>query len=188
MSVTIWLITHSNTDASEAGLAAGLIDTPLSEHGRRQALEVRERYGPGTPIPVDAVVTAALRRARDTAAIAFEGVPLIITADARLNECDYGSLSGRPRAEIDDARSAHLDVPWPSGESYQDTVVRHRAAFEAIEQERPGDTVLVVGHYATWMALERLANRRTLVDVAAEERGWQPGWRYEYHASHEGAR
>ncbi len=42
---TIWLATHSNTEASEAGLAAGLIDTPLSVTGRRQALELRDRYG-----------------------------------------------------------------------------------------------------------------------------------------------
>lgn len=111
MPVTIWLITHSNTEASEAGLAAGLIDTPLSTRGCQQALEIRPRYGHGTPIPVDAVVTAALQRARDTAAIAFEGIPLIITADARLDECDYGTLSGRPRDEIDLARSAHIDVP-----------------------------------------------------------------------------
>lgn len=187
MSVTIWLITHSNTEASEAGLAAGLIDTPLSAHGRQQALDVRARYGPGTPVPVDAVVTAALQRARDTAAIAFEDVPLIITADARLDECDYGTLSGRPRVEIDAARSAHIDVPWPDGESYRDTLARHRAAFDAIEQERPRGTVLVVGHYATWMALEHLANGRTLADVAAEDRAWQPGWRYLYRASHEGA-
>lgn len=183
MPVTIWLITHANTEASEAGLAAGLIDTPLSARGREQALEVRARYGPGTPIPVDAVVTAALQRARQTAAVAFEGVPLIITADARLNECDYGSWSGRPRPEVDASRSAHIEVPWPDGESYLEAVARHRAAFDAIESERPGGTVLVVGHYVTWMALEHLAGGRPLTDVAAEERGWQPGWRYDYHAS-----
>ena len=188
MPVTIWLITHSNTEASEAGLAAGLIDTPLSTRGREQALEVRARYGPGTPVPVDTVVTTALQRARDTAAIAFEGVPLIITADARLDECDYGTLSGRPRDEIDLARSAHIDVPWPDGESYEDAVTRHRAAFDAIEQERPGGTVLVVGHYATWMALEHLANGRTLADVAIEERAWQHGWRYDYRPNDERTR
>lgn len=180
MPVTIWLITHSTTEASEAGLAAGLIDTPLSPRGRQQALEVRDRYGPGTPIPVDAVVTAALQRTRATAAIAFEGVPLIVTADARLNECDYGTLSGRPRQEIDDARPAHVEVPWPNGESYCEAVERHRAAFDNIARGHPGGTVLVIAHYATWMALEHLANGRPLAEVAVEERGWQPGWRYGY--------
>lgn len=183
MTVTIWLITHSNTEASEAGLAAGLIDTPLSARGRQQALEVRDRYGPGTPTPVDAVVTAALQRARATAAIAFEGVPLIVTADARLNECDYGTLSGRPRQEIDDSRPAHIEVPWPNGESYRETVERHRAAFDSIARSHPGGTVLVVGHYATWMALEHLAGGRPLAEVAIEEREWQPGWRYDYRVA-----
>jgi broad specificity phosphatase PhoE len=183
MPVTIWLATHSNTEASEAGLAAGLIDTPLSVIGHRQALELRDRYGTSSGIHIDAVVTAALARARQTAAIAFEGLPLVITADARLNECDYGNLSGRPRVEIDSARLAHIEVPWPGGESYTNAVTRHRAAFDDIGRERPGGTVLVVGHYATWMALEHLAGGRPLADVAVEERAWQPGWRYEYRGS-----
>ncbi len=187
MPVTLWLATHSNTLASEAGLAAGLIDSPLSAHGRQQARELRARYGPEGAIPVDAVVTAALRRARDTAAIAFEGLSMVLTSDSRLDECDYGEWSGRPRVELDAVRSEHLRVPWPGGESYEEAVARHQAAFDAIARERPGGTVLVVGHYATWMALEHLANGRPLAEVAAEERVWQPGWRYLYVASDERA-
>lgn len=185
MPVTIWLVTHSTSEANEAGLAAGLIDSPLSKAGRQQARELRVRYGSLGAIPVNAVVTGALERARQTAAIAFEGLPLIVTADARLDECDYGSWSGRPRVEVDAARTAHIHVPWPDGESYLDATARHRAAFDAIAREHPSGTVLVVGHYATWMALEHLARGRLLAEVAAEERPWQPGWRYEYRATAE---
>lgn len=183
MPVTIWLATHATSEANEADSAAGLIDSPLSARGRQQAWDLRLRYG----AQVDAVVTGALRRARETAAIAFAGWPLIVTADARLDECDYGSWSGRPRREVDAARAAHVEVPWPDGESYRDAVARHRAAFDDIARERPGGAVLVVGHYATWMALEHLARGRPLAEVAAEERAWQLGWRYEYRASDEGA-
>lgn len=185
MAVTIWLATHASTAARDAGLAAGLIDSPLSALGREQARELRARYGPGTPVPMDAVVTGSLQRARDTAAIAFEELPLIVTADARLDECDYGAWSGRLRRDVDAVRLAHIEVPWPDGESYLDAVARHRAAFDGIAHERPGGTVLVIGHYATWMALEHLANGRPLAEVAAEERAWRPGWRYEYHATEE---
>jgi len=178
MPVIIWLATHATFEANEAGIAAGLIDSPLSTRGRMQARELRARFGDS----VDAVVTGSLRRARETAAIAFEGLPLIVTADARLDECDYGAWSGRPRVEVDAARARHVEVPWPSGESYLDATVRHRAAFDDIARERPGGTVLVVGHYATWMALEHLADGRPLAAVAAEERPWQPGWRYVYEA------
>lgn len=143
----------------------------------------RDRYGTSSEIHIDSVVTAALTRARQTAAIAFEDSHFVITADARLNECDYGTLSGRPRVEIDSARSAHVEMPWPGGESYLDAVTRHRAAFDDIERERPDGTVLVVGHYATWMALEHLANGRPITDVALEGRAWRSGWRYEYRGS-----
>ena len=181
MPVTIWLATHATSEANEAGIAAGLIDSLLSPRGRLQARELRDRYG----AQVDAVVTGALRRARETAAIAFEGLPLIITADARLDECDYGSWSGRRRSEVDSARLSHIQVPWPDGESYIDATARHRAAFDDIARERPGGTVLVVGCYATWMALEHLTHGRSLAEVAVEERPWRPGWRYEYFATRE---
>lgn len=181
MSVNIWLATHATSEANEADIAAGLIDSPLSERGRQQARELRDRYG----AQVDAVVTGALRRARETAAIAFEGLPLVVTADARLDECDYGSWSGRPRRDMDAACASHIEVPWPDGESYRDAIARHHAAFDDIARERPGGTVLVIGHYATWMALEHLAKGRPLVEVAAEERAWLPGWRYEYRATGE---
>ncbi len=181
MPLTIWLATHATSEANEADVAAGLIDSPLSARGRQQARELRVRYG----TLVNAVVTGALRRARETAAIAFEGMPLIVTADARLDECDYGSWSGRPRGEVDAARASHIEVPWPDGESYLQAVARHRAAFDDIASERPGGAILVVGHYATWMALEHLANGRPLADVAVEARVWQPGWRYEYFTTGE---
>lgn len=191
MAVTIWLVTHSTSEANDAGLAAGLIDSPLSALGRQQAAELRARYaavdGGPTVASVDAVVTSSLQRARDTAAIAFEGLPLIVTADARLVECDFGSWSGRPRAQVDGARLAHIEVPWTDGESYIDATLRHRAAFDDIARERPGGTVLVVGHYATWMALEHLVKGRPLADVAVEERPWAPGWRYEYRAAGQAA-
>ena len=45
MAVTIWLATHASTEASDAGLAAGLIGSLLSALGREQARELCARYG-----------------------------------------------------------------------------------------------------------------------------------------------
>jgi broad specificity phosphatase PhoE len=41
-----------------------------------------------------------------------------------------------------------------------------------------GDTVLVVGHRATFYALEHLLNHTRLEDVVVAPWDWQPGWTY----------
>lgn len=38
--------------------------------------------------------------------------------------------------------------------------------------------MLVIGHSATWLALEVFANSRQLEETMAEPFVWQPGWEY----------
>jgi hypothetical protein len=39
--------------------------------------------------------------------------------DARLRECDYGRLTRGSIREIEAQRAAHITIPFPDGESYQ---------------------------------------------------------------------
>ncbi len=176
MSVEVIFITHSTSQDNEAGVASGWFDTPLSPTGERQALEVRDRWATTT---LDAVYAADLLRTRRTAEVAF-GHRLPVRLDPRLREVDYGLLTQRPRAEIDGQRVSRVHEAHPGGESYAQAMERHRALLDEVAVEHPGGTVLLVGCYASWMALEHLAAGRPLAEVAAEQRAWRTGWRFTY--------
>lgn len=68
-----------------------------------------------------------LRRAVETAEIAFEGSGVEIRQDARLRECNYGELNGAPVGELD-PRRRFIARPYPGGESYRDCVEKMRSS------------------------------------------------------------
>jgi broad specificity phosphatase PhoE len=167
--------THATSRDNEAGLASGWCDVDLSARGEEQAhlLGVRRRAD-----SLAAVFTSDLRRASRTAEIAFRDRPLPLMRDARLRECSYGALSGRPLSEIEARRAAHVATPFPDGESYQQVAERVSAWLAEIAVSFMGKTVLVVGHRATFYALEHLVRRAPLHDVVVRPWHWQPGWTY----------
>src|SRR5689334_7024965 len=97
MAVAIVYETHSITTDNEAGIATGWLPGRLSEAGRELARELgRRRRDDG----ISAVFTSDLARAVETAGIAFAGSGIPIHQDARLRECDYGTLNGGPVSEL----------------------------------------------------------------------------------------
>lgn len=95
MTVELIYETHATSTDNESGIATGWLPGELSEAGRRQARELGERRRDGRVV---AVYTSDLRRAVETARIAFEGSGLPVRADPRLRECDYGELNGAARS------------------------------------------------------------------------------------------
>jgi len=171
--------THATSIDNEAGRASGWDDVDLSPAGEQQAAELGARYANALP---DVVYVSDARRALRTARIAFgDCVPLV--RDARLRECHYGRLTGAPTAKIDAIRGSHVATPFPEGESYEDVAVRVRAWFDDALEANGGRTVLVVGHRATWYALEHLLAGRSLAEVVAAPWQWRPGWRYTARAT-----
>jgi 2,3-bisphosphoglycerate-dependent phosphoglycerate mutase len=173
VSVAVVFETHATSEDNEAGIATGWLPGRLSPAGREQARELGERRrADGFSV----VFTSDLRRAVETAEIAFAGLPPRVVTDARLRECDYGELNGTE--EPVHGRSAHLDVPYPGGESWRQAVERVSGFLHELRQERDGERVLVIGHSATRLALEVVANRRPLEDLVGGPFTWQPGWEY----------
>jgi 2,3-bisphosphoglycerate-dependent phosphoglycerate mutase len=173
LHVAVVFETHSTSEDNEAGIATGWLPGELSPRGREQAALLGERRRNDG---LDVVFTSDLRRAVDTAGIAFGGFPLRMVADERLRECNYGELNGTAEPLHD--REAHIDVPYPGGESWRQAVERVAGFLEELRRERAGERVLVIGHSATRFALEVLANGRELEDVMAEPFAWRPGWEY----------
>ena len=165
--------THMTSEDNEAGIATGWLPGRLSAAGREQARELGERRrDDGLAV----VFTSDLRRAVETAEIAFAGLPLPVIPDARLRECNYGELNGTPGPVHD--RAAHLDVAYPGGESWKQAVERVAGFLGELRADRDGKRVLVIDHVASWLALEIVGNGRELEELMAAPFAWQPGWEY----------
>jgi alpha-ribazole phosphatase/probable phosphoglycerate mutase len=173
VTVTVVFETHSTSEDNEAGIATGWLPGRLSALGRDQARELGERRRDDG---LSAVFTSDLGRAVETAEIAFAGSSLPRVADPRLRECNFGELNGTTEPVHD--RAAHVDVPYPGGESWRQAVERVSRFLEELRPERDGERVLVIGHSATRFALDVVASGSRLGEVMAEPFAWQPGWEY----------
>jgi 2,3-bisphosphoglycerate-dependent phosphoglycerate mutase len=175
LSVTVVFETHSTSVDNERGIATGWLPGELSATGRAQAGALGERRREDG---LAAVFTSDLRRAVETAEIAFAGSPLPVFPDARLRECNYGSMNGRPRSELDALRRSKLDEPWPGGESWREAVERVQGFLLELAPTRDGERVLVIGHVATRWALDHSVNGIPLEELVEAPFEWQEGWEY----------
>ncbi|HET9270391.1 MAG TPA: histidine phosphatase family protein [Vicinamibacterales bacterium] len=167
--------THATSVDNEAGLASGWFDVALSATGEAQARGLGARRRDDELL---AVFCSDLTRSFRTAEIAFGDRPLSIVRDARLRECHYGDLTRRSASEIEERRPRHLVDPFPNGESYQQVVDRVSAWLGDAVRQREAGTVLVIGHRATFYALEHLLNGVPLHEAVTSPWAWQPGWTY----------
>lgn len=170
--ITIYYQGHAQTLDMVRGVASGHHDTALSDHGRRQAATVLRAAYEG--VAFDAVYTSDTRRAYDTARLMLNGQALDITQDARLRECDYGDMTGGPRAEVEALRPSHLREPFPNGESYDQVMQRMRQFVDQVASAERGRTLLVVGHFATYLGLEHIVNGvplETALESTSHSRG-----------------
>ncbi|MDR1009236.1 MAG: histidine phosphatase family protein [Rickettsiales bacterium] len=176
MSVKITFEAHSTTYDNEAELASGWNDVELSPKGVEQSVELGRR---SAARKFDAVFCSDLVRAVKTAEIAFAGTGIPIIPDIRLRECDYGEFTQRPAKEVSVEKPRRVDVPFPGGESYNDTTRRVGEFLSDLARGYDGRHVLIIGHRATQYALEHLILGVSLLDAVSAKFTWQPGWEYE---------
>lgn len=159
------LVRHGQSEWNEKNLFTGWRDPELTQKGAQEARNAgRELLG--QEYVFDVMYTSALRRAQETGRIILEemGLTDIVTVrDQRLNERDYGDLSGLNK---DDARErwgedqVHVwrrsyDTPPPGGESLKDTANRVLPYFEEIILPNlvAGKNILVAAHGNSLRAL-----------------------------------
>ncbi|HVU11472.1 MAG TPA: histidine phosphatase family protein [Phototrophicaceae bacterium] len=180
--LTILYSPHMTSVDNEAKRASGHADVPLSDAGRRQAVELGQQYA---DYALAAIFCSDLQRARMTAEIAFAERGLPIIADARLREYDYGDLTQHPVAEVEAQFPQRIDEPFPNGESLRRVVERVGAFLREILPEYDGKTVALIDHRATRYALEYWCGDQSLAQIAAAQWEWRevPIWRYEVDAA-----
>lgn len=142
-SGSLRFVRHGATGPNLAGVrCGGDLDVPLADEGRLQAADIAAHVAALDP-PVGLIVTSALRRTRETAAIiaeALPGVPTLVEPD--FAERSLGAWNLRPLAETQPWFDARMTPP--GGESDDEFVVRVAHALRRLKprlQERP----LIVG-------------------------------------------
>lgn len=176
MTTEIVFETHAISTDNEAGIATGWLEGQLSEEGRRLARRLGERRRGEW---IDTVYTSDLGRAVETAELAFGDSGIPIRRDARLRECNYGSLNGGRVIEVERDRIKRIDEPFPGGESYRQTVERTRSFLGDVAVEHGSGRIVVIGHSATGWALDHLLKGVPLEVLVGAPFEWQEGWLYE---------
>jgi broad specificity phosphatase PhoE len=175
MSIELVYETHSISTDNEGGIATGWLPGELSRRGRELASELGERRRRDG---VAVVFASDLRRASETAEIAFAGSGTPVLLDWRLRECDYGELNGRPVADVEAVRAQHVDEPFRGGESYRDVVRRTQSFLADLLRGWDGARVVVIAHSANRWALQHLLSGTPLEELIGAPFEWQPGWEY----------
>ena len=141
------LIRHGETDWLGKRLAGRLPDIHLNAEGRAhaEALAAMLRM-----MPLEAVYSSPLERAVETAEPAARAAGKPILTDPRLQEVDFGELSGKPFTELrgmsiwQDVHHTPAMVRYPGGESLSEAQDR---AVGMIEEIRGGERAGVVAFF-----------------------------------------
>lgn len=175
MTVEIVYETHSISVHNEAGVASGWLPGELSERGLALAAGLGERRRDDG---LDAVFSSDLRRAVQTARVAFEGSGIPLFQDRRLRECHYGEFDGMPVSLLETRRARHIDEPWPGGQSYRAVVEQMNDFLAEVAVEWDGRKVLLISHSANRWALQHLLHGVPLADLVDQPFAWRPGWTF----------
>ncbi len=150
--MTLILVRHAESTGNTGGTIQGWTDTELTEVGRTQAVAVGQRLG---GLPLVAVYSSPLARARDTAGAIASAAGLPVTAIEDLRERHYGQAQGLTWAEASErwpARAAH-DRDWatavPEVESLAALRQRAVAVVEGLLDRHADDLAVCVSHGGT---------------------------------------
>ena len=168
----ILLIRHGQSEWNKLNLFTGFKNIELSDQGIDEANKAGQNFK-NLNIKFDIVFTSELKRAQETAKIILKNLDQWdhlygegkIIKDIKLNERDYGDLTGLNKKETADKfgeeqvhkwRRGYSDQP-PNGESLEDVVRRVKTYFEesinpAI-QSADNNNILIAAHGNSLRAL-----------------------------------
>ena len=99
---TLVLLRHGESTANAAGIFTGLLDVPLTARGEQEARRVGAVLASFEP-RIGVVLSSTLHRAVQTTELVTDamGAPApVVRMDWRLNERNYGALTGRTKQDV----------------------------------------------------------------------------------------
>ena len=146
---TLLLVRHATNDWVGERLAGWTPGVHLNEAGHQQALALAERLA---LMPIKAIYSSPLERARETAAPLAERLNLPVEVEPDLGEVQYGQWTGKPLKEMRQTdlwpllMMAPSLVRFPEGESLFEAQARIIGALERLRRKHPDDMILAVSH------------------------------------------
>ncbi len=165
----VHLVRHGQTAWTLTGQHTGRTDLPLTDHGERQAHQLKAIL---TGLSFERIFSSPLQRARRTAELAMPHARVEVDDD--LIEWDYGTYEGKRTADIELERPGWrlLRDGSPGGETLDAVGAR---ADRFIDRLRAQDgNVLIFAHRellrilaARWIGLAPIEARRLLLTTAS---------------------
>jgi probable phosphoglycerate mutase len=148
-STLILLVRHGQTPTTGTVLPGRAPGLHLSERGRAQADAVAERL---SGLPVHAIYSSPLERARETAEPSAARAGLTVSEDAGLLECDFGDWTGAALAgltglpEWQTVQHNPSAFRFPNGEGFSGMQARIVGTLDALRAAHPGAVVVCFSH------------------------------------------
>jgi len=158
----LFVLRHGQTEWNAEGRFQGQLDSPLTEMGLAQARAQNAILRNCLPSGGVSAVVSTAGRARHTADLALDGIPLCgpIRFEPDLQEIDFGAWQGLTSAEMEagwpEVMAAADPDLWQFHAPGGETLDQMAARIEAVLQELSGPTV-VVTHGLTSRILRCLA-------------------------------
>jgi len=149
---TLLLVRHAMCDPVGKSLAGRAPGVHLNAEGCAQAARLADRL---SDVPIAAIYSSPLERARETADAVAERVGVAVQTDDGLTELDYGEWTGRSFTDLESGPHAdhwrrfnvsRSSTLVPGGESMIEAQARVVATLVAIAERHRGDVVAAVSH------------------------------------------
>lgn len=147
----LFITRHGQTEWNTQNRMQGWKDSPLTDLGIRNAIELGNRLN---QVEFKAVYSSPLKRTVDTADLIIRERQIPIITDKNLREMNMGDWEGRVQEDIQKEApesfhkfwsKPHLYIP-ESGEAFIDVQSRALLAIDRIQKKQHAGNVLVVTH------------------------------------------
>ncbi|KAB2954195.1 alpha-ribazole phosphatase [Heliorestis acidaminivorans] len=154
----IFLIRHGETEWNYNRRYQGHSDVALSEKGRYQAQQLKNRLAHEK---IDVLYASDLGRAVETAKIIAQEKDKEVSLDCRFRECHFGDWEGMTFQEIEEAYPNEIKL-WttkpgqlliPGGESFATLQKRAYKALLEVVKKHQGENIAIVAHGGTIRSL-----------------------------------
>ncbi len=148
---TVYLVRHAQSAGNLEKIFQGRLNFGLSDMGKEQLPALAARFA---GIPIHAVYSSPLERARQTAQAICDACQAPLFVDERLIEIDGGAFQGKRYEEIA-AQFPRQYQDWvhhagvfeaPDGEKMQQVYQRMQTALCDLVKKQEGKTIVLVSH------------------------------------------